>query len=313
MSPLTVPGLRPPATTDLPVPAQADGRAVGAAGQHGAVARAAAQLAPVLPAALSDLGRTLSQEGLAKAADALGNRTVDLAQNLLQQFASEALGSAGDGATVSFDAASIDTSASASGSASHSSGADGVRDSAAFSLNENAHFIGTGKITTADGQSFDFQIEVQYDVAVQGQFASVRPAPASAPPVASAVAPAVAPASAAPVVSAAAAGEGSLKARQIKDIAFPGSLAELLTLISHELSGALPAAPPPAIDVHPGGQLSLRLLHLVASGKAPASGPDQAKAPANSKALAAAYAAQASPAAPEVPAAPAAPAEAVPA
>src|SRR5471030_1009641 len=92
----------------------------------------------------------------------LGSATVDYAQNLLSSFSQQAFGDASKGETISFDSVSLDTSSAFAESAQQSSGANGSS-SAAAGLSDSAHFIGKGTITTTDGRTFDFEVEVQYN------------------------------------------------------------------------------------------------------------------------------------------------------
>jgi hypothetical protein len=69
----------------------------------------------------------------------------------------------GDGAKVAFDSVDLQAGSSFSSGSASVTGAGGSSRAAAFSLDENAHFIGKGTITTADGQTFDFEVEVQYN------------------------------------------------------------------------------------------------------------------------------------------------------
>ncbi len=109
--------------------------------------------------ALSKNGLDLSAKGLSQRTDALGNATVDVAQDFLSNMTRQLFG---DGATVAFDSVDLQAGSSFSNGSASVSGTKGSSSAAAFSLDENAHFIGKGKITTADGQTFDFEVEVQY-------------------------------------------------------------------------------------------------------------------------------------------------------
>lgn len=111
---------------------------------------------------LSKSGIALSAQGLADRADAMGSATVDVAQNFISSFAQSLLGDSAKGATLSFDSASLETHSAYAALAQHTSGASGTTDAAAFRLDESSHFIGKGTITTADGQTLSFEIEVEY-------------------------------------------------------------------------------------------------------------------------------------------------------
>jgi len=96
----------------------------------------------------------------------LGNATVDLAQNLLGNFAGKLFGDAMKGATIDFDAVSLESTSTFAAGTMHAEGAGRIADAAAFSLTDSAHFLGKGTITLADGQKYDFEVEVQYEASM---------------------------------------------------------------------------------------------------------------------------------------------------
>jgi hypothetical protein len=197
------------------------------------------------PVALSDLGIKLSNQA-AQRSEQVGNRTVDLAQDFINDFARRYLG---DGAKVSFDSVDIDTSSNLAARGSHTEGPDGVQDAASFSLNESAHFIGKGKITTADGQSFDFEIEVQYQLSIEASSRrSIGPAPGVGGD---------------PRTND---GDGQLPERLLTPTSFGGDLADLFALLGRELFTNIAPSKEGADD---GGNLTLRLLKLVTENKSP--------------------------------------------
>jgi hypothetical protein len=223
---------------DLPSPpphAQANGRAPLLGGGRA-------------PVALSDLGIKLSNQA-SQRSEQVGLRTVDLAQDFLNDFTRRYLGS---GASVSFESASIDTSSSIEASRSHLESAGGVQDSASFSLNENAHFIGKGTITTADGQKFEFEIEVQYELTVEAsssrsvQFAQPEGEPGKG-------------------------GEhGERPVRALPPFDFGGELADLFKLLGRELRTDVAPSKEGGND---GGSLTLRLLKLITDSHAAPEAP----------------------------------------
>src|SRR4051812_8061182 len=105
MSPLSAQGPRPTNASAANALAQLDSRgaAVPASLEGG---RAPARNAVVGPVALSDGGIDLSKR-LAQRNAQLGNSTVDVAQDFLNSFARQYLGKAGNGASLSFDSASL--------------------------------------------------------------------------------------------------------------------------------------------------------------------------------------------------------------
>lgn len=223
---------------------------------------------------LSKSGIDLSAQGLAQRADAMGNATVDVAQNFITSFAQQLLGDSANGAKLSFDSASLETSSSYAALARHSAGASGSTDAAAFSLNESSHFIGKGTITTADGQSFDFEIEVQYEsrTAAAATQSSGAAQDGGLPQDASG---ATAPAGASGQANHAgntgntADKDGQLPTVQLPALNFPGSLDNLLQLLGHQIQSNLSATSDggaqDASAIAPGGTLKLRLLHLISS------------------------------------------------
>lgn len=205
---------------------------------------------------LSKNALDLSTQGLSKRADELGNATIDVAQNFMTSFAQSLFGDAAKGATLSFDEASISAQSGFAAIARHSEGPNGVADGAAFSLNESSHFIGKGTITTADGQSFDFEIEVQYESRVE---AAASRSTSSAAPGQSGQTPA--------------ANKDALPSKQLPDVDFGGSLGDLFKLLGRYLQSQVSAPADAAADANSnadsakqadqGGTLSLRLLNLI--------------------------------------------------
>lgn len=196
--------------------------------------------------ALSKNGLDLSAKGLSQRTDALGNATVDVAQDFLGNMTRQLFG---DGATIAFDSVDLQASSSSSfssGSASIS-GTKGSSRAAAFSLDENAHFIGKGKITTADGQTFDFELEVQYQSNISaGAFAHTQNDAQEVPP----------------------SGDAALPAKELPATTFAGNLHDLFKLLGQQLQsnlyqGTSDGASASGNNGELAGSLSLRLLKLV--------------------------------------------------
>lgn len=186
------------------------------------------------PVSLSRTGLDLQQR-----VGALGHATVDLAQNLLNSFAKDMFGDAMDGASIDFDSVSLESASSFAAGVMSSEGADGVFNAAAFSLKDSSHFIGKGTITLADGQKYDFEIEVSYEASLQAGAASSVPSRREE-----------------------LAGQNPampLPAVEFPDIDFPGSLADLFKLFEKPIGGDVKK------DDNSLGSLSLRLLKLVNS------------------------------------------------
>lgn len=214
------------------------------------------------PVSLSRTGLDLQQR-----VGALGHATVDLAQNLLNSFAKDMFGDAMEGASIDFDSVSLESASSFAAGVMSSEGADGVFNAAAFSLKDSSHFIGKGTITLADGQKYDFEIEVSYEASLQAGAASSVPSRRQELADQNPAMP--------------------LPAVEFPDIDFPGSLADLFKLFEKPIGGDVKK------DDNSLGSLSLRLLKLVNSQ------PDAGLyGPADGKAKSVADAYGAAPAAP---------------
>lgn len=128
---------------------------------------------------LSDYGqrRAQGETSLDGRVAGLGNATIDLAQGFLSSFASQLLGDQAKGATFSFDDVSLEASSQFSAATQYASGANGSQAAAGFRLEDASSFSGRGKITTADGKTFSFELEVRYSSVQQGLAASSTSAP----------------------------------------------------------------------------------------------------------------------------------------
>jgi len=217
--------------------------------------------------ALSKNGLDLSAKGLSQRTDALGNATVDVAQDFLNNMTRQLFG---DGATVSFDSVDLQAGSSFSSGSASVSGAGGSSRAAAFSLDENAHFIGKGKITTADGQTFDFEVEVQYQSNISaGMLEQTQNA----------------------AEEAGSADDTNLPAKELPATHFGGNLHDLFKLLGQPLQSNIfnsnaDGASASGKDGDLAGSLSLRLLKLVQPDTAvDAAKEEQARA----RALALAY------------------------
>ena len=192
--------------------------------------------------ALSKNGLDLSAKGLSQRTDALGNATVDVAQDFLSTMTRQLFG---DGATVAFDSVDLQAGSSFSGGSASVSGANGSSRAAAFSLDENAHFIGKGKITTADGQTFDFELEVQYQSNISaGALVQTQEDAQEVPP----------------------SDDAALPAKELPATTFAGNLHDLFKLLGQQLQSNLYQGTSDGASGNNGelaGSLSLRLLKLV--------------------------------------------------
>ena len=192
--------------------------------------------------ALSKNGLDLSAKGLSQRTDALGNATVDVAQDFLGNMTRQLFG---DGATIAFDSVDLQAGSSFSSGSASISGTNGSSRAAAFSLDENAHFIGKGKITTADGQTFDFELEVQYQSNISaGVLEQTQEAGEEA----------------------SSADEAALPAKELPATTFAGNLHDLFKLLGQQLQSNLYQGTSDGASGNDGelaGSLSLRLLKLV--------------------------------------------------
>ncbi|MDN2715083.1 hypothetical protein [Janthinobacterium sp. SUN120] len=238
--PALLSGSRQPAAN--PLAGQAPPKA--GAGASGLAASPLMQRTAQDVVALSKNGLDLSAKGLSQRTDALGNATVDVAQDFLSTMTRQLFG---DGATVAFDSVDLQAGSSFSSGSASVSGANGSSRAAAFSLDENAHFLGKGKITTADGQTFDFEVEVQYQSNISaGVLEQTQEADEEA----------------------SSADDASLPARELPATHFGGNLHDLFKLLGQQLQsnlyqGTSDGASASGKDGDLAGSLSLRLLKLV--------------------------------------------------
>jgi hypothetical protein len=215
-----------------------------------------APLQRVDPVSLSSGSIARSQQALNARVAELGDQTVDVAQRLVANFAASLFGDAAEGATFTFDAISLSANTSLSTSVAHAENGAGQLDAAALQLNESASFIGRGKIVTSDGHSFDFEIEIEYEASLNvssTQTSTAQPAIATKEPLA------------APDTLA-------LNGKQLPEIKFPGSLADLFKLLGRQLEVSADSGK----NDGNGGNLSLRVIRLVNSAAllAPRARPD---------------------------------------
>jgi hypothetical protein len=227
--------------------------------------------------ALSKNGLDLSAKGLSQRTDALGNATVDAAQDFLSNMTRQMFG---DGASIAFDSVDLQAGASFSSASASVSGAGSSSRAAAFSLDENAHFIGKGKITTADGQTFDFELEVQYQSNISAGV--LEQTQGEAP-------------------EATSSDDDALPAKELPATTFAGNLHDLFQLLGQQLqtnifNSKADGASASGKDGDLAGSLSLRLLKLVQPDHATETAKDDRKAvetppedQARARALARAY------------------------
>jgi hypothetical protein len=218
-----------------------DGAAAQLASASGKVP---AKLPVVDPVAPSSDRVVLSQQALNSRVAQLGDKTVDVAEKLIDSFAQSLFGDAAQGATFKFDAISLSANTSVAALVQHSSDSAGTLDAAALQLNESSHFIGRGQITTADGQSFNFEIEIKYEASATVAAAQSASRQTSAAPEQLAAPDAVA-----------------LTGKQLPAIKFPGSLADLFKLLGRQLDVSADSGKNDGNS----GNLSLRLIRLVNS------------------------------------------------
>ncbi|AZN37467.1 hypothetical protein [Iodobacter ciconiae] len=111
---------------------------------------------------------------LATRAEELSKATTGLAQNLMQGFARQLLGDAADGMMFQFEVAELSSSSNFAAAARQSANSA----AAGFRLEDTSHFNGKGKLFTADGRQFEFEIDVRYQSIIEGSStSSFQPAP----------------------------------------------------------------------------------------------------------------------------------------
>jgi hypothetical protein len=220
-------------------------------------------------AASSPLSLSSNALDMQKRVASIGTATVDFAEDLMNSFTQALFGDAAKGATIDFDSASLEASSSYALGVQQSSGPNGTRSLAAFSLNDSAHFIGKGTITTADGRKFDFEVEVKYDFQLDA--AASQTTGGSAPK--------------ADKIGDNASERANdragnkpqtvdLPSVQLPNIDFAGTLADLFQLIGRDLQTALSTTGDDdsqtgdGVDRNALRSLSLRLLNLVDSREA---------------------------------------------
>ena len=210
----------------------------------------------------SEVSLSSNAVDLQKRVEQLGNRTVDMAQNLLGSFAKNLLGDNAKGAQISFDSVELESNASFEAGTLHAEGSDGVTDALGFSLSENSHFLGKGTITTADGRKLNFEVEIQYEAKASAAASTSVPARRKEQADSNPAMP--------------------LPKVDFPDIDFPGSLADLFRLMDKNVSATVKQE-----DEHgnasDAGKLSMRLLKLVDSAASldaylPPNASDKAKA-----------------------------------
>lgn len=119
--------------------------------------------------ALSDAGKAMARQtfgdasSLLQRAGDLGGATIEVAKKFVANFAESLFGEAAKGMSISFDTSSISASASFASILQHTEGSNGSSDAAAVWLEDASDFVGKGTITTADGHSFSFEVEVHYE------------------------------------------------------------------------------------------------------------------------------------------------------
>lgn len=117
---------------------------------------------------------------LSQRVNRLGVATLDMAQQFLGSFAQQLFGDQAKGMQVSFDSFELSASSTASAAATLSKTSQGTDAAAAFRLEDSSSFTGHGTLTTADGQSFEFEIEVRYASVQEAAYATSQQRPQAA-------------------------------------------------------------------------------------------------------------------------------------
>ena len=204
--------------------------------------KAAARMPTVDPVTSpSSSSITLSQQALDSQLGQLGDKTVEAAQRFIGNIAAILFGDVANGAAVQLDTISVAADTSRSALVESGSNAGVKLDLAALQMNASASFVGRGTIATADGQSFDVEIAIEYAASVGVSYSATNSN-------------AVQQLSKGPDALA-------LTGRQLPAIEFPGSLADLFKLLGRQLTTSANSGK----DDGNSGELSLRLLRLVNS------------------------------------------------
>ncbi|GAA5786835.1 hypothetical protein [Chitiniphilus shinanonensis] len=113
-----------------------------------------------------------SDSAIGRRVGQLGQATLDMAQQFLGSFVEQLFGDQAKGMKVDFDSFELAAQSTASMATYDSRGAQGASQAAAFRLEDASSFVGRGKLTTADGRVFDFEIEVRYQSIQEAAYAS---------------------------------------------------------------------------------------------------------------------------------------------
>ncbi|HEX7642176.1 MAG TPA: hypothetical protein VF472_08220 [Burkholderiaceae bacterium] len=168
-----------------------DGYRQNAAADQGASPTNASDSAGTDQVSLSDASRALAAlgggtngPGNAASASAYGSSDFGKEASYLGNIADASLVALGiitpdqqSGTQISFDSLSYQVSSSASAGISRQNG----QMVAQYGSDQQAEFVGQGHITTADGRTFDFQIEVDLEQSQQAEATGNSSAPGNAP------------------------------------------------------------------------------------------------------------------------------------
>ncbi|PHV13166.1 hypothetical protein [Chitinimonas sp. BJB300] len=102
-----------------------------------------------------------------KRIEQLNTSMTDMAQRLVKGFTGLLLGDAAEGAQISFSEASLASMSRFGATSMSQQDENGRVDAAGFSLQEASMFKGKGTITTADGRSFEFEMEIRYSASIE--------------------------------------------------------------------------------------------------------------------------------------------------
>lgn len=102
-----------------------------------------------------------------KRVEQLNQSMTSMAQSLIQSFAGSFLGDAAKGAKIEFDSFSLASQSSFSALSLQQRDENGRISASAFRLEEASQFTGRGTITTADGRSFEFEMDIRYSLELE--------------------------------------------------------------------------------------------------------------------------------------------------
>ncbi|QZA81430.1 hypothetical protein [Deefgea piscis] len=100
--------------------------------------------------------------------DDLSSATLQMAGDLIGQFAKQLFGDQAQGMKIEFDTLSLSAESSFSAMQQSTQSAEQSRQVSAFRLSDASHFNGKGTLTTADGRRFEIEVDIRYEAKIEG-------------------------------------------------------------------------------------------------------------------------------------------------